>query len=346
MRGTESYSTRGGIRVHRTVTEIPVANAIEPVIAALDAHRGVLLASSYEYPGRYTRWDMGFVDPPLALTARERRVRVEALNERGRRPARRDRSGPARARGHRRRRARRRCARGHGASAAGGRFAEEERSRQPSVFSVAPRPHRSVRPRRRAAPRPLRRLRLRPGLPVRAHSPAARAPGRPARPRALPARRAGDRRPPPRGRAAPPLRVRGRPALDRRAAARGRGASLRRRGRASRRGRRPCAGRVRRDRAPRAGVVQARRPLRGRARPDVLRAVPGAALRAVPPPARAQPLAVRLPHQPRRGGVPGRRVAGDVRAGRRRPRRDVPDLRHDRARHATRSATPPRSWRC
>src|SRR5688500_15222067 len=83
MGSTESYTTRGGIRVHRTVTEIPVANAIEPVIAALDAHRGVLLASSYEYPGRYTRWDMGFVDPPLALTARERRVRVEALNARG-----------------------------------------------------------------------------------------------------------------------------------------------------------------------------------------------------------------------------------------------------------------------
>jgi anthranilate synthase len=83
MTRTESYLTRGGIRVHRTVTEIPVANAIEPVIAALDAHRGVLLASSYEYPGRYTRWDMGFIDPPLALTARERHARVEALNARG-----------------------------------------------------------------------------------------------------------------------------------------------------------------------------------------------------------------------------------------------------------------------
>ena len=68
----------------RTSTDlIPVANAIEPVITALDAHRGVLLASSYEYPGRYTRWDMGFIDPPIALIARERRVRVEALNARG-----------------------------------------------------------------------------------------------------------------------------------------------------------------------------------------------------------------------------------------------------------------------
>src|SRR5881397_1599202 len=78
-----TYETAGGIRVHRTVDEIPVANAIEPVVEALDAHRGVLLASSYEYPGRYTRWDMGFVDPPLALTARHRDFRLEALNARG-----------------------------------------------------------------------------------------------------------------------------------------------------------------------------------------------------------------------------------------------------------------------
>src|SRR3989442_8890201 len=79
-----TYDTAGGIRVHRTVEEIPIASAIEPVVQALDAHRGVLLASSYEYPGRYTRWDMGFVDPPLVLTARRRGFRLEALNARGR----------------------------------------------------------------------------------------------------------------------------------------------------------------------------------------------------------------------------------------------------------------------
>ena len=80
---SDSYLTGGGIRVHRTVEPIPMANAIEPIVDALDARRGALLASSYEYPGRYTRWDMGFVDPPLALVARGRRLRVEALNPRG-----------------------------------------------------------------------------------------------------------------------------------------------------------------------------------------------------------------------------------------------------------------------
>src|SRR3989454_7465980 len=79
-----TYDTVGGIRVHRTVEEIPIANAIEPVVQALDAHRGALFASSYEYPGRYTRWDMGFVDPPLELVSRDRSFRVTALNARGR----------------------------------------------------------------------------------------------------------------------------------------------------------------------------------------------------------------------------------------------------------------------
>ncbi|HEU4370233.1 MAG TPA: anthranilate synthase component I [Methylomirabilota bacterium] len=132
---TTEYETRGGIRVHRTVEAISVAGAIAPVVDALDAHRGVLLASNYEYPGRYTRWDMGFVDPPLALVARGRSFRVEALNARGRvmLPPAVDALG------------------GLGAvvqlavaadvvtgevGVPAGRFAEEERSRQPSVFSV------------------------------------------------------------------------------------------------------------------------------------------------------------------------------------------------------------------
>ena len=81
---SDGYTTTGGIRVHRTVETVPFKHAIEPVVDALDARRGILLASSYEYPGRYTRWDMGFVDPPLAVVARARHLSVEALNTRGR----------------------------------------------------------------------------------------------------------------------------------------------------------------------------------------------------------------------------------------------------------------------
>jgi len=130
-----SYETAGGIRVRRTVEDIPVANAIEPVVHALDTHRGVLLASSYEYPGRYTRWDMGFVDPPLVLVTRGRGFRVDALNERGRVLL------PPIATALRAAEAVETVTEAEAAvegavRAPVGRFVEEERSRQPSVFSL------------------------------------------------------------------------------------------------------------------------------------------------------------------------------------------------------------------
>jgi anthranilate synthase len=131
----ETYRTRGGVAIRRIVEGIPVEGAIEPIIDALDSHRGVLLASSCEYPGRYTRWDMGFVDPPLALASRGREFCFSALNARGRvllpliAATVRDLTAIARSET---------C----GDEIVGavkvvtGRFAEEERSKQPSIFSL------------------------------------------------------------------------------------------------------------------------------------------------------------------------------------------------------------------
>jgi anthranilate synthase len=132
---TTEYETPGRIRVRRTVETIPTAGAIEPIVDALDTQRGVLLASNYEYPGRYTRWDMGFVDPPLALLARGRAFRIEALNTRGRvlLPPITEalRALPA---------VERIAATEEAVEGAvrepAGRFTEEDRSRQPSIFSV------------------------------------------------------------------------------------------------------------------------------------------------------------------------------------------------------------------
>jgi anthranilate synthase len=79
----ETYQTLGGVRVRRVIEDIDGMRAVEQLASDLDTRRGVLLTSSYEYPGRYTRWDLGFCDPPLALTATGRALRVEALNARG-----------------------------------------------------------------------------------------------------------------------------------------------------------------------------------------------------------------------------------------------------------------------
>jgi len=132
---TTEYETPGRIRVRRTVETISPAGAIEPIVDALDTQRGALLASNYEYPGRYTRWDMGFVDPALALVARGRAFRVEALNARGRvlLPPITEalRALPA---------VERIVATEEAVEGAvrepAGRFTEEDRSRQPSIFSV------------------------------------------------------------------------------------------------------------------------------------------------------------------------------------------------------------------
>jgi anthranilate synthase len=129
-----SYVTKGGIRVARQIETRAYRPADTTLAEALDCRRGVLFSSSFEFPGRYTRWDMGFIDPPLVLTARARQFSIEALNPRGRvllpaigealtdLPATTVRCTGDRLDGN--------------VGETVERFAEEERSRQPSVFSV------------------------------------------------------------------------------------------------------------------------------------------------------------------------------------------------------------------
>ncbi|CAE7243567.1 trpE(G), partial [Symbiodinium sp. CCMP2456] len=95
-----------------------------------------LLSSSYEYPGRYTQWTIGFCDPPVCLEAWGKKFQVNALNCRG---------VPFLLAIHE-------AIQGNDALAevklvgsdriegtvkeAAGFFAEEDRSKQPSIFSV------------------------------------------------------------------------------------------------------------------------------------------------------------------------------------------------------------------
>jgi len=132
---SESYRTAGGVAIRRSAEPTTYDRAIEPLIDALDSRRGVLLASSFEYPGRYTRWDVGFADPPLAIAARDRDVRVTALNERGvvLLPAVRAALAGCPAVAAMTAAA---DAIDIAVAAPSGGFAEEERSRQPSVFSL------------------------------------------------------------------------------------------------------------------------------------------------------------------------------------------------------------------
>ena len=80
---TGTYRSAGGITITRTAGLESREDAVESLAAALDEHLGVLLTSSFEYPGRYTRWDIGFRDPALSFAGRGREFEVRACNERG-----------------------------------------------------------------------------------------------------------------------------------------------------------------------------------------------------------------------------------------------------------------------
>ncbi|HEX4336466.1 MAG TPA: anthranilate synthase component I [Polyangiaceae bacterium] len=80
----ERFTTQGGVVIYRSSEEIDGRACVESLIDSLDRRRGVLLSSSYDYPGRYTRWDLGFTSPPIEIASRERNVVARALNARGR----------------------------------------------------------------------------------------------------------------------------------------------------------------------------------------------------------------------------------------------------------------------
>ena len=77
------YTTPSGIGVTRTATKIPYKRGLKNLLRQLDRRRGVYLSSGYEYPERYSRWDVASVCPPLEIVAVGRDVQLRPLNQRG-----------------------------------------------------------------------------------------------------------------------------------------------------------------------------------------------------------------------------------------------------------------------
>jgi anthranilate synthase len=77
------FKTASGIGVRRSVRAVDYSSASKQIAYSLNDQRGVLLASGFEYPGRYTRWDIGFINPPIEITARGLSMSITALNKRG-----------------------------------------------------------------------------------------------------------------------------------------------------------------------------------------------------------------------------------------------------------------------
>src|ERR1700678_445204 len=77
------YLTPHGINVSRVASKLPFRKGFGTFLRELDRHRGIYLSSGYEYPGRYSRWDIGSARPPLEMVARDRVVEFRPLNRRG-----------------------------------------------------------------------------------------------------------------------------------------------------------------------------------------------------------------------------------------------------------------------
>ena len=80
---TIRFATRSGLTVERRQQPLEYQTGIRDLIERLDGERGVFLSSGIEFPDRYSRWDIGVVDPPLEFIGRGRRLAVNALNARG-----------------------------------------------------------------------------------------------------------------------------------------------------------------------------------------------------------------------------------------------------------------------
>ena len=131
------FETPTGIRLEWGKQELDYPGeeaGLEALIGRLDREKGAYFSSGVEYPGRYSRWDFGFVAPPLEIVARGRLVWLNALSPRG--VCLLDILAPA-VEGGAEVRSAERSPRSLAIEIAPSErpFAEEERSRQPSAFS-------------------------------------------------------------------------------------------------------------------------------------------------------------------------------------------------------------------
>ena len=82
--GTASTQTvtAGGVRVSR-IAEPFDEQILDTIYMQVEGLRGGVLSSGMEYPGRYSRWHLAYVNPCAEIVARGRRISARALNARG-----------------------------------------------------------------------------------------------------------------------------------------------------------------------------------------------------------------------------------------------------------------------
>jgi anthranilate synthase len=77
------YLTQGNIEVVRNLKQVDATKANQTILKEIDYKKGALFSSGYEYPGRYSRWDIGFITPSLELRAQANTFHITTQNKRG-----------------------------------------------------------------------------------------------------------------------------------------------------------------------------------------------------------------------------------------------------------------------
>ena len=77
-----SYLTACDVRVQRTAEAFDPGE-LDEITRQVQDWPGGVLSSGMEYPGRYSRWHLAYIDPPVQIVVRGRLISAEALNERG-----------------------------------------------------------------------------------------------------------------------------------------------------------------------------------------------------------------------------------------------------------------------
>ncbi|MBC52639.1 MAG: anthranilate synthase component I [Gammaproteobacteria bacterium] len=130
------FTTAGGVRVTHQQQACDGASEMCRRLSMLDDQLGMAMHCGVDYPGRYRRHQLIFVNPPLQVTARRRELHIKALNNRGELLLHECRRALAGAHQHFQ------CQADDAAqlivrvAEPAGVFAEEMRTRQSSVFSV------------------------------------------------------------------------------------------------------------------------------------------------------------------------------------------------------------------
>lgn len=78
-----TYQVTDQLSINVESHSIAFEEGIHDLVDQLDTQKGVFFASGTDYPGRYSRWDLGVVNPPVEIIGRRGGVSLQALNPRG-----------------------------------------------------------------------------------------------------------------------------------------------------------------------------------------------------------------------------------------------------------------------